>query len=176
MNTGINTIQPAYGIEKINSNAEQAAWENLAAVGNALGKGMILLWQHHQLFVGCVANGRIQWLHGKKKSMEPEKEDKHLVRLRAFNDKLEYHFWRSGQHIQGRLRSDDGPGNTEYTDTTMQVRGVVAEPLRNSLDEYQKATAINIRTRNYIGYHPHTRQAHYVDSRFIAFTCKNGNT
>lgn len=159
------TIQPVYDVRAFNSSTTPAVWSGLESIFKSIHNGWAVLWQHHNVFTGKVTNGMVHWLEG-----EPELEDTHLVRLRAFNEDVEYHFWRSGQEIRGRLRSDGSGDQTEYIDTAMIVRSVVAKPLKSQ----QKFALgdISICTRNYIGYNADTCQAGYVDSRFVNFIKK----
>lgn len=161
----METLQPVYNVHSFKSSSTPAEWSSLEVIFQSIRNGWAILWQHHSVFTGEVVDGKVQWLGG-----EPELDDIHLVRFRAFNEDREYHFWRSGQEIKGRLRSD-GPGvNTEYMDTAMVLRSMVAKPLK-SLQEFTEGE-ISICTRNYVGYNSDTCQAGYVDSRFVNFIKK----
>jgi hypothetical protein len=161
----METLQPVYNVHTFKSSSTTVEWSSLEAICQSIRNGWAIFWQHHSVFTGQISNGKIQWLDG-----QPEPEDNHLVRLRTFNEDLEYHFWRSGQEIRGRLRSDGLGDDTEYIDTSIVLRSVVAKPLKN-LQEFTEAK-ISICTRSYIGYNSDTYQAGYVDSRFVYFIKK----
>jgi hypothetical protein len=155
---------PIYNITSLSSESERIPWEGIAAVAIQLSRGFVVLWQHHGVFTGQIEQGAIRWLN----DYDPEPGDEHFVRLRAFNDTQEYHFWRSGQQIKGRLRSDVAGETVEVVDTCMILRGVVAKPLKKvSADWVEETLAVS--TRNYVGYDPQTHQVGYVDSRFVDF-------
>lgn len=160
------STNPAYEIKDIKTKAEIVAWIDLYTISASIQEGWIVLWQHHAVFTGQIVLGKIKWLADEL----PVSGEKYLVRLRAFNKSKEYHFWRSGAQIKGRLRSDDLEGLVESAiDTKMVLRSVVANPLKIASTELAEAEKITVTTRNYIGYHPETQQAGYVDSRFVSF-------
>lgn len=161
----MSQIHPVYQIKPISSVHELVEWQGLDFIARLLADGYVVLWQHHAVFTGQINGGAIHWLSDEN----PETGDEHIVRLRAFNQRQEYHFWRTSDGIMGRLRTDDETGKgTEIIDTQMVLRGVVADPLRRVLEG-----TLSVLTRNYIDYDPYTNQAGYVDSRFVSFTQKN---
>jgi hypothetical protein len=163
--------EPVYQINKISSEAETTNWQGLKPISTLLSNGFVVLWQHHAVFTGEIKGGVIHWLNNES----PVPDDEHLVRLRAFNQKQEYHFWRSSEGIKGRLRTDDDTGNgAEVINTQMVIRGVIAKPLKKVSTEFAEAKTLAVLTRNYIDYDPKTQQAGYVDSRFVNFESFNG--
>ena len=159
-------LEPAYQIKTLSSKAESAEWLGLEAVIQEINNGYAVLWQHHAVFLGQINDGNIEWLN----MDQPIDDEEHLVRLRAFNENQEYHFWRTSEGIKGRLRKDNlTEGETEVIDTQMVLRGVVAEPLLKENGELKKGKLLAVSTRNYIGYNSQTKQAGYVDSRFVNF-------
>lgn len=158
-------LQPAYQIIQYSSKAEESTWSSIEQACKEIANGWIVLWQYHTVFTGKIENGGVAWLEGE----HPEPSDAHLVRLRAFNKVEELHFWRSGQEIKGRLRMDGKGDSVDCIDTSMVLRAVVGEKIEPKLGDGKKYAIL---TRNYIGYHPVTHQAGYVDSRFVGFEPK----
>lgn len=159
------SLEPVYKVEKIKTAVTPVPWQGIDAIADAIQNGWAVLWQHHAVFTVQIQDGKVRWLRN-----QPEKGDEHFVRLRAFNKEQEYHFWRTGSQIKGRLRSDNSGQEAEYIDTQMVLRGVVANPLIElASSEFDKADYLSVKTRNYIDYHPKTQQAGYVDSRFVDF-------
>jgi hypothetical protein len=158
-------LKPVYQIKTLSSNAEPVEWLGLEIVAQEINNGYAVLWQHHAVFTGQIDEGTIQWLNGE----HLVSGDEHIVRLRAFNEKEEYHYWRTSDGIKGRLRRDSGTeSKADVIDTQMVLRSVVANPLKKVSAEFGEAT-IGVLTRNYIGYDNETKQAGYVDSRFVDF-------
>ena len=167
------SLQPVYEIKTISSKTEPVKWQSLETIAELISDGFIVLWQHHAVFTGQLKGGVIHWQNVEN----PVAKDEHLVRLRAFNQKQEYHFWRTSEGIKGRLRTDDDTGNgAEVVDTSMVLRGVVAKPLKIKKvnTELKEAKILGVLTRNYIEYSPKTQQAGYIDSRFVDFEPFNG--
>jgi len=160
-------LKPAYEVKEVATNSSSPPWSNIDNICQDIQNGWIVLWQYHAVFTGQVESGKVQWLT----NTNPEADDKHLVRIRAFNASKEYHFWKSGQKIKGRLRTDGAGEPVEYIQTEMVLRSIVATPLKKASFELSEGT-LAIVTRNYIGYHPETHQAGYVDSRFVDFEPK----
>ncbi|MDX2245357.1 MAG: CRISPR-associated protein Csx19 [Bacteroidia bacterium] len=162
-------LTPVYTIQKISSTSTPASWESIDAIARQLGEGYIVLWQHHAIFTGVV-EGKVTWLN----DAQPVIGDEHMVRVRAFNETQEYHFWRSNGKIQGRLRTDAQAGDQEVVDTQMMLRSVVGKALRKAHPDLVSEDVALI-TRNYIAYDSATQQAGYVDSRFVKFQPFNPN-
>ncbi|MCW5907197.1 MAG: hypothetical protein KIS94_05020 [Chitinophagales bacterium] len=148
----------AYEAIKINTSSRPKSWDGWNTLANDLQNGYIVLWQYHGVFAGIISNGTITWCK------QPETEDKHIERIRAFNESKEYHFWRSSSGLVGRLRTDSNAtnGDTLCADTAMLLRSVIVRQLGNSKEEEKWF----ITTRNYIDYNE-IGQAGYVDSRFL---------
>jgi hypothetical protein len=160
-----NSLKPAYEIETCKSKVETIAFKLLDDILKNIVNGYAVLWQYHDVFVGKIGESTITWANDKT----PESDfKKHLVRLRVFNDEMEYHFWRTGDKIKGRLRIDTEGDDASFVDTSMNLRGVAGE-------QVQKLNRNNhsyfIKTRNYIN--AGNEQAGYVDSRFIEFVTLN---
>lgn len=154
-----------YQMININSISEDADWMDLKNVISQIANGYAVLWQHHAVFSGIVENGTVRWLRDEMF----ENADEHIVRLRLFNDEAEYHFWREGTRLKGRIRKDgEGREKCDIIETAMLLRGVIGGQLRK-LTEFNGKNKLRILTRNYIGYQPETGQAGYVDSRFVKF-------
>lgn len=157
--------EPAYEIQSVRSRVTTGLkWDGYEPVWKAIGEGSVVLWQHHLVFTGVIENGTVRWLNKEA----PASDEDHLVRLRAFNEILEFHFWRDRETIQGRMREDgvEHGEETAYIDTEMILRGAIAEPLQ---EEEKDKTTFWLQSRNYIDYHTETFQAGYVDCRFVAF-------
>jgi hypothetical protein len=161
--------KPVYKIQTVSSSVEPIEWKGLQEVANSLKNGYLILWQHHGIFTGKVEEKLITWLSG-----EPEVDDSHFVRLRAFNEWREYHYWKVGQVIKGRIRFEefDKANPCEVIDSQMILKGIVGEPLKKVSASMAEHTIV-ILTRNYIGYNPELHQAGYVDSRFVNFQLFN---
>lgn len=148
-----------YHFKKVKSVSSTPEWPGLRKAAEELGSGHIILWQHHGIFIGEISSGQINWL-GK-----PDEDEKHIQRVRAFNETTELHFWRQGNHMNGRKREESDSGDeTEVNDITMKLRGAVANVMPEMNNEI-----LGIKTRQYIGYHPVTHQAGYVDCRYVDF-------
>lgn len=161
--------EPAYHIKTVSSVPEPVEWQGLDAIAKNIVGGYAVLWQHHAVFTGQIKDGRIEWLN----SESPVTDDKHMVRLRAFNQNEEYHFWRTSDGIKGRLRRDgETEGESDVIDTKMILRSVVAHPLKKIRADFEEGT-LAVLTRNYIDYDAQTKQAGYVDSRFVNFELFN---
>lgn len=160
-----NSLKPAYEIETCKSKVETTVFESFNAVLENIDDGYAVLWQHHDVFVGEISQNKITWSNDKTPDSDFKK---HLVRLRVFNDEMEYHFWRTGNKILGRLRIDTEGDHTSFVDTSMNLRGVAGKHV-------QKLNGDNhsyfIKTRNYLN--AGNEQAGYVDSRFVEFVTLN---
>lgn len=154
-----------YQAKPINTSHSTATWCGWNTLASDLQNGYIVLWQYHGVFVGIISNGNITW------QKIPEADDKHIERIRAFNESKEYHFWRSNGILKGRLRVDEDSGETLCVDTAMLLRSVVANQLKLLDAELAASNNIQIKTRNYIDYNE-TGQAGYVDSRFLKIVKK----
>jgi hypothetical protein len=156
-----NSLKPAYGIETCKSKVEPVAFESFDVVMKNIDNGYAVLWQYHDVFVGKIGTNTITWANDKT----PESDfKKHLVRLRVFNNEMEYHFWRTGNKIKGRLRIDTEGDDVSYVDTSMNLRGVAGEQVQKLHDNNH---SYFIKTRNYLN--AGIEQAGYVDSRFVEF-------
>lgn len=156
-------LRPVYTIQQITSTSSLVNWDSIADTVRQLMEGYIVLWQHHAIFTGVVVGGKVTWLND-----EPVAGEAHHVRVRAFNEAREYHFWRSGSKMQGRLRTDAPGEGQEVVDTSMMLRGVVGQPLQKASNDLA-VNDLAVVTRNYIGHDETTQQVGYVDSRFIKF-------
>lgn len=147
-----------YQAKPINTSHSTATWCGWNTLASDLQNGYIVLWQYHGVFVGIISNGNITW------QKIPEADDKHIERIRAFNESMEYHFWRSSSGLVGRLRTDTTNAKMQglCVDTAMLLRGVAVRQLSQS-EEDEKWY---LTTRNYIDYNE-IGQAGYVDSRFL---------
>lgn len=159
-------LTPVYTIQEINSTSKPVGWENIDIIARQIGEGYIVLWQHHAIFVGEVKGNEVTWLD----DIQPAEGDKHLVRMRAFSEAQEYHYWRSGGNIHGRLRMDAPGEGQEVVDTSMMLRGGVGKLWGK--EEKDKWAVV---TRNYIDYDDTNQQVGYVDSRFVKFQPFNSN-
>lgn len=160
-----NSLKPAYEIETCNSKVETIAFESFNVVLKKIVNGYAVLWQHHDVFVGKIGESTITWANDKT----PESDfKKYLVRLRVFNDEMEYHFWRTGDKIKGRLRIDTEGDDVSFVDTSMNLRGVAGEQVQKL---FGRNLSYFIKTRNYLN--AGNEQAGYVDSRFVEFVTIN---
>lgn len=149
-------IKPVYDIQKVFSSVNLLEWKGINEVADNLENGYMVLWQHHAIFTGKVEDKVICWLSG-----SPELGDIHFVRLRAFNESKEYHYWKGTHSIEGRLRDDLVGTEIEVVDACMVLRSVVGRVIQQPL--------CRIISRNYILYDDDTGQAGYRDSRFVNF-------
>lgn len=157
-------LKAVYQEEWYNTTSIPCAWATLQELATELENGWVVFWQHHQIALGKIENTQIEWL-----TEAPIEGEDHLMRVRAFNEAVEYHFWRSGKQIKGRKRVDSltEPKDTSCVDTKMMLRSELAKPLKSILGEKPNLAVL---TRNYIGYeNPEVPQAGYVDSRFVEF-------
>jgi hypothetical protein len=155
-------LESVYKEKRCTSDVSSCTWSDLDTMIAEISEGWVVYWQYHQVFVGQIEGKLINWLNGVP---NPQDQD-HLVRLRAFNEEKEFHFWRSGGQIKGRKRVDDGAeGDTSYVETDMVLRSEIALPLKDVFGSDKKFWLV---TRNYIGYDD-AQQAGYVDSRFVKF-------
>jgi CRISPR-associated protein (TIGR03984 family) len=182
------TLTPVYSIKKIASTSIPVGWEGTDGIAQQLSEGYIVLWQHHAIFTGVIEGGNTTWLN----DSQPVSGDEHFVRVRAFNEAKEFHFWKTGGNIQGRLRTDAPGEDQEIIDASMMLRGVVGKLIQKpDADQkpaqlfsgaghvvgklIQKSDAdlavsdLAVVTRNYIAYDSTTQQAGYLDSRFVKF-------
>ncbi len=157
------SLTAVYNIKTIDSTSSTAEWEGIEAITKHMNQGFIILWQHHAIFTGVIEAGKLHWLN----ESQPIEDDSHIIRLRAFNKTQEYHFWRSGVQIKGRLRTDAEGNAQDIVDTEMVLRGVVATKLFKEMRATERDTIL-IKTRNYIEVNE-LGQAGYVDSRFLDF-------
>ncbi len=160
-----NSLKPAYELKTSKSKVEAIELKPFVEVLKEFNDGYAVLWQHHKIFVGKIAKKEINWTN----DIIPDSDfNKYLVRLRVFNKEMEYHFWRTGGKIKGRLRIDKVGEDVSFVDTSMNLRGVAGE-------QVQKLNGNNhsffIKTRNYLN--SGNEQAGYVDSRFVEFVTLN---
>ncbi|MCW5925082.1 MAG: hypothetical protein KIS77_22390 [Saprospiraceae bacterium] len=163
-------LTPVYSIKKIASASIPVGWEGADAIAQQLSEGYIVLWQHHAIFTGVIEGGNTTWLN----DIQPVSGDEHLFRVRAFNEAKEFHFWKTGGNIQGRLRTDAPGEGQEIVDASMMLRGVVGKLLQKAHADLA-VSDLAVVTRNYIDYDAATQQAGYVDSRFVKFQPFNIN-
>lgn len=156
------SLNPVYVVQTIVSTTAPAEWESIEAIALHLAQGYVILWQYHAIFTGVIESGGVRWLNDD----QPVQSDDHLVRLRAFNERQEYHFWRNGKQIKGRLRTDAEGNSIDTIDTRMKLRSIVGKPLRKATPDLV-SDELAVITRNYIGYDETTKQASYMDSRFL---------
>jgi CRISPR-associated protein (TIGR03984 family) len=113
-------------------------------------------------------------------------EEKHIQRVRVFNQNKEFHAWRTSNGMKTRKRTDflgtevdvviaeqvlfgtmaknKGDGFTEI----FEKRGTrLCVPFKNLMID-EKKNRLFIKTHNYIGYNP-VGQATYTDCRFVSF-------
>ena len=157
-------LKAVYQEKSYNTQATPCTWTALQDLAKELEDGWVVFWQHHQIALGKIEHTQIEWL-----TEAPIETEDHLVRVRAFNAGMEYHFWRSGKQIKGSKRVDrlTEPKDTSCVDTKMMLRAELAKPLKSILGE---KSSLAVLTRNYIGYdNPEVPQVGYVDSRFVEF-------
>jgi hypothetical protein len=168
----MSEIQPAYEINMAKASSKTFDdFIGLDEIKERIDTGWIVLWQHHAVHLGEIKEGVIVWANDD--DVVKENITDHFVRLRAFNTEKEYHFWKSGDDIKGRLIEDNsGTADKPFADTNMVLRGVIAEQQFFKLRNMQTGDdeKLTIRTCNYI---TETGQAGYVDSRFVKFEIKN---
>lgn len=134
---------------------------DLQIMANFIGKGWIILWQHHAVFAIKVQSGSFDAPVGMAAD-----QSQHLVRARAFGESKEWHVWREEDGLNGRQRIDHSSHDadeTTYIDAQLRLRGMLV----HQLDSSQPGEDWVLHTRNYIGFNPY-HLAGYVDSMFLS--------
>lgn len=164
MNKLNENFKPVYESKSFYTIGEDITWESLEYLAKELKEGWIVLWQYHTVTLGKIKADKVDWLA----EAPAEPVDKHLVRLRAFNEKEEFHFWKQNQRVVGRHRIDSDGAPMNCVDTKMLLRGGVAKLIYSGKRDKENSEELFVaHTRNYIDFHSKTGQAGYVDCRFL---------
>ena len=138
-----------------------------------LGDGWVVLWTHAGICVGTVKGGEVTWLAGEDWAELPWAD--HLVELRAFNAQKEWRLWRSRNGVKGRKRQDlpveNGRGFVRSLDSSMNLRGVVAEPWQATFAP--ETPKLMLKTRNYLGVNGFGT-SEFTDVRFVEIINNGG--
>jgi len=153
-------------IKLIKSKRKRVDFECVEKLAESIGNGFIILWQHHEIFVGEIKNKEIEWCDNKS-MIKDDLFINHFVQLRAFDETKEFYFWKTAHEIKGRLREDgmDDSKDVPFIKSDLVLREVIANQLLK-LDKYKGKSNLKVITRNYIN---EEGQAGYVDSRFVDF-------
>ncbi|MHA1284121.1 MAG: type III-D CRISPR-associated protein Csx19 [Promethearchaeota archaeon] len=149
--------------------------------------GSIVCWLNHRLLFGNIINK--EFIFVEKNSID---FNKHLLRLRVFNDQKEILIQKRLNDFQYRLREDNNGGkNQEYIDAEQIIFGTKSKPIDNKFSEVIEDRGIKIiipsdwlqnkqlslqtrlilKTRNYLDYNNYG-QISIIDCRFIEITVK----
>ncbi len=157
-----NTEKIGYLVQKTSSEVlMDKGTADLQAMADFIGKGWIILWQHHAVFAIEVQSGSFKAPVGMAAD-----QSHHLVRARAFGENKEWHVWREEDGLKGRQRIDlssHNEGETTYIETQMRLRGMLV----HQMDSSQPDEDWVLHTRNYIGFSPY-HLAGYDDSMFLS--------
>jgi len=161
---------------------------NINLLEDALGifnsTGFAVAYLDYKVLIGKVNIKNIEFYNN-----EVIEEEKYIQRIRLFNDDKELLIWRVKNGFKSRLRIDNEGSNEFVVDACQVLWGTNKEKLNNGwIKIYEdrgtelilpygedakiddKENRLFIMTRNYIGFHPKTYQATYVDCRFVKFT------
>lgn len=143
-----------------------------------LAQGLAVVWQMQNVCWGRWEDGRLSFPDGNEASPDYWQE------LRVFNSDAELHLLRRGGELIGRFRSDTGEMPIEYVDAMSLLWGErdkeqkAPEGYVRLIDQSRDismtvpyegplATGYGLVTRNYVEAAPETKQAGYVDYRFV---------
>ncbi|MHA1757890.1 MAG: type III-D CRISPR-associated protein Csx19 [Promethearchaeota archaeon] len=183
-----------YEIKNITSNEEKGSLErNFYEIENLivsnLDNGSIVCWQNYQLLFGKILNGKLNFIKNINTNF-----DKHLIKLRAFNNQKEILIWKQLDKFKYRIRIDDNGGkNQEYIDANQIIFGTRTKSLNNGFSEVieDRGTRLIIpsdwlqnkqlgsnnrlilKTRNYLDYN-NLGQISIIDCRFLEITVMEG--
>ena len=162
--------------EPINTAADwQMIKEKLQDLG--LLDGYIIVWQIHCISWGILKEGDISF-----STVTPKPEL--ILELRVFNENAELHLKKQGDRFVGRYRNDETGNVSEYVDSSSRFWGQYEKHQNNENNEFinlvdkdrklsmqipnidTPAEYYALETRCYIGIHPQTAQAGYIDYRF----------
>lgn len=182
----VHFMEPIYEIKNIKSSKIPAqgemdikASEIADLVRKHFKKAKAVCWLHYSLKFANVDEAGIL----KMDSEDLKNFEKHLIRLRVFDQTGELHIWRAGNILKYRLRTDsEGPG-TDYIDSNLLLNGTTEEVTTEGLKiteergikiilpffEQKQGLRLKLHTRNYIRYND-IGQAGYFDCRFVDIT------
>lgn len=151
-------------------------------ISNRMKDGYVVAYLDHMVLIGESKNGRLKFYN----NFSIENEQKHIQRVRVFNENEELLIWKAEQCFKGRYRRD-GDGTQQYAIDARQIlwgtklerlsddfikiseeRGTELILPLSTIATVDERRRIALKTRNYIGYLP-THQATYIDCRFMGF-------
>lgn len=188
---GVPFMKPPYEIKNIKSSKIPAqgeidiikASEIADLIRKHFKKAKAVCWLHYSLKFANVDEAGVL----KMDSEDLKNFDKHLVRLRVFDQKGELHIWRSGNILKYRIRIDSEGAGTDYIDSNLILNGTKVEVtdegikiteergIKMILPFFEQKQVLNtekrlkLHTRNYIDYND-IGQAGYIDCRFMDIT------
>jgi len=182
-----NLLEKANGLElhRIKSRVELRNINNLEDILNFFNSsGFVVVYLDYKVLIGKINNNGFKFHNN-----EPI-EEKYIQKLRLFNNDKELLVWRDYNGLKGRLRIDGEGDDTYVVDACQVLWGIRSEALGNGwikLSEERgtelilpyknvkiddRKNRLFLKTRNYIGFHPLTHQATYIDCRLVGFTNK----
>jgi len=170
------------GLKNIKSRAENL---NIQSLNDALkyfnSNGFVIVYLDYKVLIGKVSDNKFFFYNNETI------EEKYIQRMRIFNEDKEVMLWRSLDGIKGRIRIDNEGNDTYVVDASQVLWGTDKEELGNGwikifedrgtelilplegVEVNDKERRVFLRTRNYVDFHNETKQATYVDCRFIGF-------
>ncbi len=149
-----------------------------------LDKGSIICWLNHTLLFGIIKEGNIR-IYPKDLPIF----EKHLIRLRAFNEMEELYIWKDCNdfHYRYRIDKDHTGQEQDFIEAHQILLGTKITPLENEFSKVSEKRGVQfiipskwlsnkqidnnhkivLNTRNYIVYND-IGQASFFDSRFLS--------
>jgi len=160
-------------------------------VFNKINRGFIVCWFHNGVLFGKIQNNNFVFCYNQNPDF-----DKHLIKLRAFNEDEELYLWKRNDKLHYRYRKD-GEGNEtwEFIEAVQVMFGTNSKDLGNGFCEIKegrgisyivpkeflndkslsKNTRLFLITRNYICKDDRGNeigQVGFVDNRFVKIELK----
>jgi len=145
-------------------------------------RATVVLWMMHRILWGIWDGSQITFVSSGGKT--PEADELYWQELRIFNEEMELHLLRSDDKLKGRFIRDAGEQAREHVDSISRFWGEreASEDCLCLVDRSRKLRLelpqvagdgqyYGLVTRAYIGIHPRTHQAGYVDYRFLRIAC-----
>jgi hypothetical protein len=121
-----------------------------------------IVWADNGVYFGTFDGGVLSFPDAN------QPDDKHVQRIRVFNESAELHAWRMAGGFGARLRIDGAGDAIEYIEADQMVEPTIAAKVPAIADFTHGPGRVAIRTRNYIDY-AENGLAGYVDCRFVKF-------
>ena len=181
-----------YEIKKINSSTETGGIVN--QINSVISKkfaenGHIVAWLNYSILFGMLREGKMYFYQGQMPDWE-----KHLIRIRVFNEKKELLIWKSNRNFKYRLRVDEFKGDEparkdiEFIDAEQIIWGTKSVLLEGGFSKIQEDRGVEfivpfsnlnlsvnkrlvLITRNYLEYNE-IKQVGIIDTRFVKIECQ----